>query len=194
MSERCPDEANEKISKLKALESKHNLKKDEIENILKDWDSMTYEQIDVDLNKIDAGGMAKRIVEKRTKEEGAEKAGLLWKYMECKDVYNTIKAKSVGGKRKRRRKRTKKKVIHSWDRARLSREKHKKEYCKKYYKGKYDIDKKGCEKDPKCIYVDMGSGGEWCYTKKRRYKKRRKRNLKKRTRRRRRKSKRRGRR
>tara|TARA_B110000438_G_C15806126_1_gene647424 strand:- start:2218 stop:2754 length:537 start_codon:yes stop_codon:yes gene_type:complete len=90
-----------------------------------------------------------------------------------------------GGKKKRRR--TKKKVIHSWDRAILSRKKHKKGYCKKYYKGKYGINKKGCKKDQKCKYVDMGSGGEWCYTKKRAYKKRRKRNLKKRTRRRRRK-------
>ena len=194
MSEECPDVAFEKMRKLKDLERDHTIKKEEIENILKGWDGMTYDQIDVDLNKIEAGGMAKRIVEKRTKEEGAEKAGLLWKYMECRDAYHTIKAKNIGGKRKRRRKRTKKKVIHSWDRARLSREKHKKEYCKKYYKGKYDIDKKGCEKDPKCKYVDMGSGGEWCYTKKRRYKKRRKRNLKKRTRRRRRKSKRWGRR
>lgn len=87
-----------------------------------------------------------------------------------------------GGKRRRG---TKKKVIHSWDRQILSREKHKKGYCKKYYKGKYGINKKGCKKDQKCKYVDMGSGGEWCYTKKRAYKKRRKRNLKKRTKRRR---------
>jgi len=109
MSESCPDVAFEKMRKLKYLEKEHNLEKEEIENILNGWDGMTYDQIDVDLNKIEAGGMAKRIVEKRTKEEGAEKAGLLWKYMECKDAYNTIKAKSVGGKRKRRRKRTKKK-------------------------------------------------------------------------------------
>ena len=95
------------------------------------------------------------------------------------------KKSNGGGKKKRRRRGTKKKVIHSWDRQILSREKHKKGYCKKYYKGKYRINKKGCKKDQKCKYVDMGSGGEWCYTKKRAYKKRRKRNLKKRTKRRR---------
>ena len=78
-----------------------------------------------------------------------------------------------------------KKVVHSWDRAANVRKTQKKKYCKKYYKGKYKIDKRGCKKDPRCLYADMGSGGEWCYTKKRAYKKRRKRNLKKRTKRRR---------
>ena len=75
-------------------------------------------------------------------------------------------------KKKGGRRRTKKRVIHSWDRAILSKKKHRKGYCKKYYKGKYGINRKGCKKDAKCKYVDMGSGGEWCYTKKRAYKKR----------------------
>jgi hypothetical protein len=101
------------------------------------------------------------------------------------EKHDCKKKSNGGGKKKRRRRGTKKKVIHSWDRQILSREKHKKGYCKKYYKGKYGINKKGCKKDQKCKYVDMGSGGEWCYTKKRAYKKRRKRNLKKRTKRRR---------
>jgi len=56
-----------------------------------------------------------------------------------------------------------KKVVHSWDRAANVRKTQKKKYCKKYYKGKYKIDKRGCKKDPRCLYADMGSGGEWCY-------------------------------
>lgn len=57
-----------------------------------------------------------------------------------------------------------KKVVHSWDRVANLRKTQKKKYCKKYYKGKYKIDKRGCKKDPRCLYADMGSGGEWCYT------------------------------
>ena len=38
----------------------------------------------------------------------------------------------------------------------------KKKPCGKYYKGEYSIDKR-CKKDKKCRYIDMGSGGEWCY-------------------------------
>ena len=91
--------------------------------------------------------------------ENIVKAAKLGEQTKENRKYDTIQK---GG----RKKITKKKVIHSWDRARLSREKHKKEYCKKYYKGKYGINKKGCKKDSKCTYVDMGSGGEWCYTKK----------------------------
>ena len=34
--------------------------------------------------------------------------------------------------------------------------------CGKYYKGEYGIDKR-CKKDKNCRYIDMGSGGEWCY-------------------------------
>ena len=71
----------------------------------------------------------------------------------------------VGGRRRRTRK---KRGGDKWESA---RKQEKKKYCKKYYKGKYGINKKGCKKDPMCKYVDMGSGGEWCYTKKRKYKK-----------------------
>ena len=70
-----------------------------------------------------------------------------------------IRPGAGGGKRRRK---THKKKVSSWESAR-KREKGK--YCKKYYKGKYDINKKACKKDPKCKYTDMGSGGEWCYTK-----------------------------
>ena len=61
-----------------------------------------------------------------------------------------------------------------------ARAKHKKKYCGKYFKGTYGINKKGCKKDELCIYADQGSGGEWCWTKKRKYtKKTTKKNTKK---------------
>jgi len=50
-----------------------------------------------------------------------------------------------------------------------ARAKHKKKYCGKYFTGTYGINKKGCKKDELCIYADQGSGGEWCWTKKRKY-------------------------
>ena len=73
---------------------------------------------------------------------------------------------TTGGKRRRRTR--KKRGGDKWESA---RKQEKKKYCKKYYKGKYGINKKRCKKDPMCKYVDMGSGGEWCYTKKKKYKK-----------------------
>ena len=79
------------------------------------------------------------------------------------------KRKRSGGRRKKRKKKTRKK--RGGDKWESARKQEKKKYCKKYYKGKYGINKKGCKKDPMCKYVDMGSGGEWCYTKKRKYKK-----------------------
>ena len=48
-------------------------------------------------------------------------------------------------------------------------------------KYRYGINKKGCKKDPMCKYVDMGSGGEWCYTKKKSKQKKNTRRKKKRT-------------
>ena len=42
--------------------------------------------------------------------------------------------------------------MNTWERARAE---EKKKYCKKYYKGKYKINKKGCKKDPMCTYVNM---------------------------------------
>ena len=47
------------------------------------------------------------------------------------------------------------------------RKEHKKKHCGKYYKGAHGIHKKACKKDSECIYSDHGSGGEWCFTKKR---------------------------
>jgi hypothetical protein len=55
-----------------------------------------------------------------------------------------------------------------------TRKKQKKKHCGKYYKGVHGIHQKTCKKDPKCIYSDQGSGGEWCFTKKRKYTKRKK--------------------
>jgi len=52
------------------------------------------------------------------------------------------------------------------------RKEHKKKHCGKYYKGAHGIHKKACKKDSECIYSDHGSGGEWCFTKKRGYIKR----------------------
>ena len=66
--------------------------------------------------------------------------------------------------RKRKGKSVKhKKVVPSWDPVANLRKTQKKKYCKKYYKGKYKIDKPGCKTDPRCLYADMGSGGELCY-------------------------------
>ena len=47
-----------------------------------------------------------------------------------------------------------------------SRKEDKKTKCGKYYKGKWNVDAKGCKKDKRCRYSDMGSGGEWCLLKK----------------------------
>lgn len=60
-----------------------------------------------------------------------------------------------------------------------ARAKHKKKYCGKYFKGTYGINKKGCKKDELCIYADQGSGGEWCWTKKKIHKKDNKKEYKK---------------
>ena len=110
MSDSCPLPAKGRLIRLKALEKQHNIGKTEIESILTGWDGMTYDEIDEDLNKIEKGGYIKEMVKKRKKEEGAEKAGKLWEYMECKDAYYTVKARTLGpGGRRRRRRSTKKK-------------------------------------------------------------------------------------
>ena len=103
MSGRCPLEAIQRMRELKALEEKYNIGEKEIEDILNGWDGKTYEQIDADLEKIKGGAEIKKIVQKRTEKEGAEKAGLLWEYLPCKDAYNTAKANTLGGRRRRRR-------------------------------------------------------------------------------------------
>jgi hypothetical protein len=74
--------------------------------------------------------------------------------IDLQKMRENMKKYQSGGRRRKKR-------GGSWESA---RKKEKKKYCKKYYKGKYGINKKGCKKDPICKYVDMGSGGEWCYT------------------------------
>ena len=83
-----------------------------------------------------------------------------------------------GGKRKTRRKtrRNKGRQVTPYSDILYERriKEHKKKHCGKYYKGAHGIRRKACKKDPKCIYGDHGSGGEWCFTKKRKYTKRKK--------------------
>ena len=128
MSGRCPLEAIERMRNLKALEEKYNIGEEEIKDILNGWDGKTYEQIDADLKKIEGGAEIKEIVQKRTEKEGAEKAGLLWEYLPCKDVYNTAKANTsntLGGRRRRRRSRKKRRKRNLKKRTRRRRRKSK---------------------------------------------------------------------
>ena len=70
-------------------------------------------------------------------------------------------------RRRRRRRTRRKKVLNKMsgggDSYSRNRKKQKRmKPCGKYYKGEYNIDKR-CKKDKNCRYIDMGSGGEWCY-------------------------------
>jgi hypothetical protein len=111
----------------------------------------------------------KKLKEMYIKLKKIQKDRKKWKKEKYRPKLSSIR--EGGGKRRKSRRKRKKKRGGSWESA---RNKERKKYCKKYYKGKYGINKKGCKKDPKCKYVDMCSGGEWCYTKKRTYKKRKK--------------------
>ena len=68
-----------------------------------------YDKMREELNAIKGGTVIQDIVDKRTKEEGIEKAGKLWRYLDCFTTHNVVKAKTLGGRRRRRRRSTKKK-------------------------------------------------------------------------------------
>jgi len=80
------------------------------------------------------------------------------------------KKRMIGGKKRR---------THKKSKMEKARGEAKKQYCGRYLTGKYGVNKKGCKKDEKCVYSDMGSGGEWCWKKKRKYSKKIAKNQKK---------------
>ena len=84
---------------------------DETRSTLARWMSYgnNYDRMREELEAINGGTVIQDIVVTRTQEEGIEKAGKLWKYLDCFTTHNVVKAKTLGGRRRRRRRSTKKK-------------------------------------------------------------------------------------
>ena len=84
---------------------------DETRSTLARWMSYgnNYDRMREELEAINGGTVIQDIVVTRTQEEGIEKAGKLWEYLDCFTTHNVVKAKTLGGRRRRRRRSTKKK-------------------------------------------------------------------------------------
>lgn len=106
-----PEYFNIATELIKLQKEKEALTIDETTSTLARWMSYgnDYDRMREELNAIKGGTVIQDIVDKRTKEEGIEKAGKLWKYLDCFTTHNVVKAKTLGGRRRRRRKTKKKK-------------------------------------------------------------------------------------
>ena len=95
---------------MKLQKEKEALTMNETTSTLARWMSYgnNYDRMREELKAIKGGTVIQDIVDKRKREEGIEKAGKLWEYLDCFTTHNVVKAKTSGGRR-RRRKSTKKK-------------------------------------------------------------------------------------
>jgi len=92
---------------MKLQKEKEALTMDETTSTLARWMSYgnDYDKMREELIAIKGGTVIQDIVDKRTKEEGIEKAGKLWKYLDCFTTHNVVKANTLkGGRRSRKRK------------------------------------------------------------------------------------------